>query len=107
MRMHMGMHMRDLELEAPRPARAAAGMRNCVLLTGFYLLEELLAAPPALSGPSRPRCILTRVDVQILKHHPRGRPTGLQHMHAHAQQAAPPAVWMGAPPANPPLFIRT
>ena len=46
----------DLELEAP--ARAAAGMRNCVLLTGFYLLGLLPAAPLALKGLLRPRCIL-------------------------------------------------
>ena len=39
--------MRDLELEAP--ARPASGMRTCVLLTGFYLLGLLPAAPLALN----------------------------------------------------------
>ena len=62
----MRMRMRDLELEAP--ARAAAGLRKWVLLTGFYLLGPLPDAPLALKGLFRPRCILAMAIAVVLQY---------------------------------------
>ena len=94
-------HVHPDELEAPARAAAGSGIRDCVLLTDFYLPGPLPAAPLALTGSFQPRCTLgpaIGLVIMLVIFEFRIRFAGSRGIRLGSSAAACPL----APPANPP-----